>query len=564
MPTISTLTVDVDADTSRFDSATSRFGTGLKTVAKGAAVAGAALIGVGIASAGAASDLNESINKSKVVFGDSAKAIQAWSETAATSMGLSQQAALEATGTFGNLFSAMKIGTGPSAQMSKSLTQLAGDLGSFNNVDPTQVLEDLRSGLVGESEPLRKYGVQLSAARIEQEATRQGLQKVNGEFTAGAKATAAYSLIMQDTKKAQGDFARTSDGVANGMRTVKASFQDALAQVGTALLPTISKILPVITKVIGGLAKTLGPVLADIFETLGPIVEDTIKILAPVVETLGKGISSILKALAPAFAQLLPPLAQLVKAFAPLLVIGVKLLVQVMKPFLPILVQLIEFIAKIVRSVVKWIKQNVDLKQVSKFLQGAILLVIDVIKTLVRWGGIVWTKLKQYWQNITSATRTLVGFVKDLFNGMKDRVGDVWRAIKDAAVNVWHGIHDVVRGVWDGIKETVRNAANFVIGILNDIIGGINQVIGAINHLPGPDIGTVGTIGTLQQGGYVAKTGLAVVHEGERFSGVGGGGWGQTVNVYVQGSVIAERDIAEAVQVALLRHKKRSGALGLS
>lgn len=564
MPTISTLTVDIDADTSRFDSATSKFGSGLKTVAKGAAVAGAALVGVGIAGVDAASDLNESQSKVGVVFGKSQDVINEWAESAATNLGLSQQAALEAAGTFGNLFTAMKFSKGASASMSRGLVDLSSDLASFNNIDPTQVLEDLRSGLLGEAEPLRKYGVQLSAARIEQEAQREGLEKVGGEFTSAAKAQAAYMLIMQDTRNAQGDFARTSDGVANGLRIVKASFQDALAEVGTSLLPTISKILPIVTKVITGLADTLGPVLAGIFETLGPIVMNVIKTLEPVVGVLGKALGSILKALAPLLAALLPPLAQLVKAFAPLLVIGVKLLVAVLKPMLPTLVQLITLVAKIVRSVVKWIKQNVDLTKVSKYLQGGLKLVIAVVANLIVWGMRLWNRLVSYWNLIKGATKALVSAVVNTFQSLKQKVGDVWRAIKEAAVNVWHGIGDVVRGVWDGIKDTVRSAANFVIGILNDIIGGINTVIGAINHLPGPDIGTISPIPTLQHGGIVEKTGLAIVHEGERYSGVGGGGWGQTVNVYVQGSVIAEHDLAETVQKVLLRSKKRSGALGLA
>jgi hypothetical protein len=109
----------------------------------------------------AASDLNESLNKSQVVFGDAAGAIEAFSKTAATSLGLSQQKALEATGTFGNLFVSMGLGQAPAAEVSQQLVTLAGDLASFNNIKPEEALEKLRSGIVGEAEPLRALRRQL-------------------------------------------------------------------------------------------------------------------------------------------------------------------------------------------------------------------------------------------------------------------------------------------------------------------------------------------------------------------------------------------------------------------
>lgn len=201
-----------------------------------AAVTGPMLL-LGKVAFDAASDLAESVSKVNVVFAESAPDIQRWSETAAKSLGMSRQSALEATGTFGNLFRALGIGIAPAADMSKKLVGLAADLASFNNANPEEVLIALRAGLVGEAEPLRKFGVSLSAARIEAKALQMGLEKVGDEFTAGAKAQAAYAIILEDTQLAQGDFARTADGAANKQRTLRAEFSTTAANLGTTLIP---------------------------------------------------------------------------------------------------------------------------------------------------------------------------------------------------------------------------------------------------------------------------------------------------------------------------------------
>lgn len=185
----------------------------------------------------AASDLSETTSKVTVVFGDQAAKVLEMGENAATAMGMSKNAALAAAGTYGNLFRAMGMTEEASADMSVGLVQLASDLASFNNMDPTEVMDKLRAGLSGETEPLKALGVNLSQARIEAEAMAMGLEKVDGALTPAAKAQATYSLILKDTTLAQGDYARTADGLANTQRTLDAELENASAELGEALLP---------------------------------------------------------------------------------------------------------------------------------------------------------------------------------------------------------------------------------------------------------------------------------------------------------------------------------------
>jgi phage-related protein len=221
-----------------------------------------------------ASDLSESASKVNVVFGDAAGAVEGFAHTAALSMGISQQQALEATGTFGNLFRAMQIAPKTSADMSTGLVKLSGDLASFNNMDPTEVLQKLRSGLTGETEPLKDLGVNINQAALQQEALRLGLAKTTAEITPAAQAQAAYSLIMQQTTLAQGDFARTSGGLANQTRIMAAQFLDLKANVGAGLLPFINLGARGITGLLMPALLTGSSYLKDFGEAAGVALDD--------------------------------------------------------------------------------------------------------------------------------------------------------------------------------------------------------------------------------------------------------------------------------------------------
>lgn len=255
----------VDDNVKAASSGMSSFVTRLKQVggAMGVAFAGQQVLQFGKDILMAASDMNESLGKMNVVFGDNAKQVEAWANTSATAMGLSKQGAVEAAGTYGNLFQAFGMGQGEATKMSTSLVQLASDMASFNNTSVDDALLALRSGLSGETEPLKKFGVALSDVRLKTEAVSLGLIKNTSEaLTPAAKAQASYSLIMKDTKLAQGDFARTADGTANTMRILSAQMQNAKAALGAGLLPVFQAVLLVLKPLIAGLA-AFGNFLAD-------------------------------------------------------------------------------------------------------------------------------------------------------------------------------------------------------------------------------------------------------------------------------------------------------------
>ncbi len=215
------------------------FGTSAKTVA--GAVGGLSLafgtvqsvLGPAIK---AASNMEESLSKVNVVFGKGARDVEKFASSAAKNLGQSKQAVLEAAGVFGTFGKAAGLAGTDLALFSNDFTQLATDLASFNNTTPEEAVQAIGAALRGESEPLRRYGVLLNDATLKQEAMTLGIYDGKGALTSQQKILAAQSAIFKQTGDAQGDFMRTSDGLANSTRTLSATFKDLQAKFGAAFL----------------------------------------------------------------------------------------------------------------------------------------------------------------------------------------------------------------------------------------------------------------------------------------------------------------------------------------
>jgi uncharacterized membrane protein YgcG len=216
-------------------------------IKKAAIPAAAALAGLAAAAGpaiSAASDLEENLSKVNVIFGEGAKEIENFAKTAATALGQSQNAVLQAAGTFGTFGKAAGLGGIELAKFSNDFTALASDLASFNNTSPEEAVNAIGSALRGEAEPLRKFGVLLNDATLKEAALTLGIYDGIGSLTAQQKILAAQEVIYKQTNAAQGDFARTSDGLANSQRILKAQLQNLQIEIGKGLLPVVQAVLP--------------------------------------------------------------------------------------------------------------------------------------------------------------------------------------------------------------------------------------------------------------------------------------------------------------------------------
>jgi hypothetical protein len=217
-----------------------------KTTMLASAAIGGAVIAVGAfayKAIQAASDFNEAISKNNVVFGAISKEVEAFARTANTALGLSETAALKAAGTFAIFGKSAGLAGKDLSDFSIELVTLASDLASFNNTSVDDAVTALGSALRGEAEPLRKYGVLLDDATLKAAATELGIYSGSKALTAQQKVLAAQKVIFDQTGDAQGDFSRTSGGLAAQQKILGATFEDIQQKLGQAFLPIFLKVV---------------------------------------------------------------------------------------------------------------------------------------------------------------------------------------------------------------------------------------------------------------------------------------------------------------------------------
>ena len=200
-----------------------------------------------------ASDLQEVQNVVDVTFGsEGAAVIENFAKGAASSFGMSALSAKEFTGTMGAMLKSMNLTDGEVLEMSQALTGLAGDMASFYNLDAEEAFSKLRSGISGETEPLKQLGINMSVANLEAYALSKGINTAWKEMTQAEQATLRYQYIMQATSDAQGDFARTSDSYANQQRIMQLNLENLSATIGQKLLPVMNNFTGVFNSLLSG------------------------------------------------------------------------------------------------------------------------------------------------------------------------------------------------------------------------------------------------------------------------------------------------------------------------
>ena len=128
--------------------------------------------------------------------------------------------------------------------LSKNLTQLAYDEGSYWNKDVAETFTAMSSAISGEIEPIRRLGVDLSQARLQQELLALGFNKQVSSLSQADKTVLRYIAIMKQTANVQGDLAQTIQSPANQIKILKAQLDMLAKSVGSLLYPALKAILP--------------------------------------------------------------------------------------------------------------------------------------------------------------------------------------------------------------------------------------------------------------------------------------------------------------------------------
>lgn len=539
-----------------------KFGNKVAGVAKAAA---AAVATVGVAAAAGAvkaidagSDLAETQSKINVLFQDQADVILDWSKGMASSFGISEQAALDAAATFQVFGKAAGLSTAETVDFAAYLTELAADMASFNNATPEDTIYAIGAALRGESEPLRKYGVMLDDATLKAKAFELGIYDGNGALTQQQKILAAERAIYEQTRAAQGDFARTSDGLANKQRILKAQLENVTAQIGQKLLPVAltiasffsNKLMPAIEAVANAFSKKgLGGVL-DLVKSKLPAVKaqlgewakafvDWIKVAGPkAIRALGDMIVQFARWMKSTG---LPALGQKLQEWGKAFVdwIGPRIRPALNKlgellaalgnwildTGLPLLV---DKLIQLGNALVDWIKPRIAplLKELGAlFVAIAQWVVTEGLPKLaelaLKIGGALlgWVKdiapeaIKGLASAVVTIVRALPGLFVDLIKAMGKLGADLGGALVEQLVNALKSLAS--KGL-----ELGKSFANAIIGFINDqIIKRINDVLEFTIDPPGPgptltiNPPDIPYIPKLATGGIVTSPTMALIGE---------------------------------------------------
>lgn len=206
----------------------------------------------------------QKMNQFKSIMGDSAKEAQGFIDKAERILGLDPEQMMGSLSSFQTLTKGFGIASDEAYKMSKNLTQLAADMSSFTGESMDLALQRLKSGISGEIEPMRKWGIALDQATLQERAHALGINKKVSEMTRAQKTELAYYQIMHATQYAQGNMARTLLTPASALRIVQTEFKQLGRAMGSVFIPIAMKIIPVI-RAITQILTELARKLADLF-----------------------------------------------------------------------------------------------------------------------------------------------------------------------------------------------------------------------------------------------------------------------------------------------------------
>ncbi len=478
----------------------------------------------------AASNLNESFNAVDKVFKTSAQTIKDWGKTQANAYGLSQRAFQEMATPLGAMLKNQGIAQDKLAETTINLTKRAADLASVFNTSVPDALDALTAGLRGETDPLERYGVSLSAAKVEAEALAETHKKSASTLTDQEKALARLNLIFQQTNDAAGDFRDTSDGLANSSRILAARQEELQAKIGQKLLPLMNKLNELKLKALEYLSDVVFPKvvehLKDIYEGFRVVWEWAAPKLEEILQRLRQAWEDNADKI-----EKLKPLLQALGVF-----LGV------------VLVSALGAVIGLATLFVTWLGY-----------------VGDYFGRVREAGGQLTIALLGAFEKILNAAVIAFGWIP----GIGDKLREAQARFSEFANNLRaqiYGIPDI------DINVVVHGAS--ALGSIAGAIRGMSATVTMNNRAHGGVIGAIagaasggvrnGLVNVAEHGRELAllapgpamlPPGSTVIPNGATENAMrGGGGGGPTINIYVQGSIRSDRDL-----IALIRNEFQNG-----
>lgn len=486
-----------DVNTSNVDSNLNKTNKIFSNTAKQATILGGAIAGAGVGMfklADSASDLNESMNVVNEVFGESADTIVEWSETSITAMGISQTQALKTAGTYGAMATAQGINAEEAANMAMELTQLSADMASFYNVSQDVAANSLKGVFTGETEALKQFGIMLDETTLKQYGYEQSM-------SASEKIMIRYEAVMDQTAKAQGDFARTSDGMANQTRILQEQMAQLAIVLGQKLLPTVEKLVQVMNDDLAVIIATLSgdtsnltaeqKLLYDQFQELIPTIITVAKIIGVmvvawisyvVIGTVVNTVMSIYNAIM-AVTNALQAIfnSKIIKTITSM---GVAITQWIVTNSLMLINNTISLVKITIQTI---LNSTIWLTVTALIAQGFAMIWANIIVIAIIAGVVlliyVFFKLFDVSQIVTTAVNLLTSafeYMLNIITEVGNFISAVFMAVLNTLLNIINKIKSDVISLANAFKNTLKQAINIVLTPIRALIDLFNELLNII------------------------------------------------------------------------------------
>jgi hypothetical protein len=529
------------------------------------------------------SDLQETLNKVDVSFGNQSTTVKQWAKDSINSMGLAQQSALDATALFGDMGTGMGQTQTEASKMSMGLTQLGADMASFKNVSFERAQTALAGIYTGETEALKGLGIVMTQTNLEEFARAKGINKSMQEMSQAELVQLRYNYVMEKTKNAQGDFARTSDGIANRTRIQAERTKELSAQFGEKLAPAYNKVLDV-----GGKILDFFNGLSDGQQKALLIAVGVVAALGPLIMVIGHLIT-VVKALNVAFMFLAANPIILVITAIILVIAGLAFLIiknwDTIKGFF---ISLWDTVKKAFESFTSWVGGVFGpiIEGITKAWEGVVSFFVGlwegikgvfnaIVGFFQKWGltilavifwpfslavGLIithWETIKAFftgvWAFIVAVFTPVIGFFTSVFTGAWNIVVSIWNLAVGFFRGIWNGIVAIFNQVVGFYARVFGTAWTIIVTIWNAVTGYFARVWQGIVNIFSP---VANFFRSVFNNAWNAVTGIF-----NRFSGFFRGVWNSITGIFSSIGQTVGNSVAGAVKGAI--NGMLSGAVGI-
>jgi len=419
-----------------------------------------------------ASNLSEAQNVVENTFKKSSKSVEDWTNTTAKSAGVGKTAAMQWSGSMGAMLQSSGVTETAAATMSEKLVQLTGDMSSFYDVGTSEMWEKIRSGISGETEPLKQLGINMSVANLSAYAMSQGIHTAYDKMTQAQQTTLRYNYLLTVTKNAQNDFARTSAGsMANQARIFKmniaamkqsigAAFLPAINSMYTALNPLFQAAIPKVSAAVQGLAGRIATHKTEIVQFATAISSAVRSVVQFIVQNAPKVISIVSQVVS----SIMQHKQEIITAIAAIGAtiaaagIGAK-------------------IAKAINKVKKGIQDLSGAAKAAKIFENLFGMTPQAAAAVAIIAGVAALAMViiRNWEPIS-------GFFKNIWSGIKsgaqvvaDNVGKFFTSAANLIKSIWGGITGFFSGIWNGITSIFSVVASFFNGVFGAAVSVIKS-----------------------------------------------------------------------------------------